>query len=149
MANLKDLYQNAILDHFKNPRNCHELENANRKAQGHNPFCGDTLNLFLFVKNNRILDIGFTGKSCAIATASASMMTEQLKGKTETEARSLLHLFFDLLDRNNSDRTAASLGNLSVFADVRSYPVRVKCALLAWHTLSAALEGLKDPVETE
>jgi nitrogen fixation NifU-like protein len=149
MANQKDLYQNAILDHFKHPRNCHELENADRKAHGHNPFCGDTVNIFLLMDAERILDIGFSGKSCAIATASASMMTEQLQGKTEAEARALMKRFFSLLNGDNSEETISSIGNLSVFWNIRDYPVRVKCAMLAWQTLSAALDGRQDSVETE
>jgi nitrogen fixation protein NifU and related proteins len=149
MGNLRDLYQNAILDHYKNPRNYNDAENANRTAHGHNPLCGDTVNISLNMDNDRILDIGFTGSSCAIATASASMMTESLKGKTETEARSILKRFIALLTGQGRIETDPSLGNLNIFADVRGYPVRVKCALLAWHTFHAALEGKQDPVEPE
>jgi nitrogen fixation NifU-like protein len=149
MSDFKDLYRNAIVDHYKKPRNYHTIEQANRKAEGNNPLCGDKFSIFLQIDNGVISDIGFIGVGCAIATASASMMTESLRGKTETEARVLLAQFTDLLTGGSDSREAASLGNLSVFKDVRGYPARVKCALLAWNILLSALDENQETVETE
>jgi nitrogen fixation NifU-like protein len=149
MSDLNNLYTNAIVEHSKAPRNFHELETANRKASGHNPLCGDKFNVFLYIDNTGIADIGFTGSGCAIATASASMMTEKLKGKTETEARAVFTRFIDLLTGCPDFRKDSILGELSVFSGVREYPARVKCATLIWHTLQAALDGQEGTVETE
>jgi nitrogen fixation NifU-like protein len=149
MSNLNNLYTNLIVEHSKAPRNFHELETANRKASGHNPLCGDKFNVFLYIDNTGISDIGFTGSGCAIATASASMMTEKLKGKTETEARAVFTLFIDLLTGCSDLQTDTTLGDLSIFSGVREYPARVKCATLIWYTLQAALDGQKGTVETE
>jgi len=150
MADLRDLYQEVILDHHKKPRNFHKLENANRKADGYNPLCGDKLSVFIRVENGVIKDIGFVGAGCAISTASASMMTESLKGKTETEARAVFERFHELVTNHSGQQPdPATLGKLAVFSGVREYPVRVKCATLAWHTMRAALEGSKETVATE
>ena len=146
MADLSELYQQVILDHNKKPRNFKKLETANREQEGYNPLCGDQITLYLEIENDVIRDVGFQGSGCAISKASASMMTESLKGKSEAEAESLFHRFHDLLTGNAS---ASGLGKLAVFSGVREFPVRVKCATLAWHTLRAALEGCRDPIATE
>ena len=144
---LRELYQEVILDHSKNPRNFREIEHPSHEAKGHNPLCGDRLTLYLLVEDGVIRDIAFQGAGCAISTASASMMTEALKGKTEAEAEKLFGAFHDLVT-GKSEATDA-LGKLAVFSGVREYPVRVKCATLAWHTLNAALEQKKEAVSTE
>lgn len=149
MSDGRDLYLNAIVDHYKAPRNYHELEGANRHANGHNPLCGDKVSIFFNLVNNRIAGISFTGNGCAIATASASMMTENIKGKTEKEARAVVRNFLDLLSGDYDPGAEGSLGNLSVFTGVRGYPSRIKCAALAWHTFLAALEGKLEIVATE
>jgi nitrogen fixation NifU-like protein len=149
MSDLKDLYRNAIVDHCKTPVNFHELKNANRQGRGDNPLCGDKLSVFIHIVNNVITDMSFTGSGCAIAVASASMMTENLKGKTETEARKIFQQFMDLISGCPDPPPDASLGNLSVFSGVRGYPARVKCAALAWKTFLSALEGNQEIVETE
>ena len=145
---LRELYQEVILDHTKNPRNFRELENASHDAKGHNPLCGDRLSLYILVEDGVIRDVSFKGAGCAISTASASMMTEALKGKTEAEAEALFGAFHDVVTgKEGADEEA--LGKLAVFAGVRDYPVRVKCATLAWHTLKAALVDKKEAVSTE
>jgi nitrogen fixation protein NifU and related proteins len=150
MADLKDLYQEAILDHHKKPRNFRMLDRANRHADGFNPLCGDKLSVYIQIENGIVMDIGFIGSGCAISTASASMMTDCLKGKTEDEARRLFERFHQMVtDRSNPKPDPADLGKLAVFSGVREYPVRVKCATLAWHTMRAALEGEKATVATE
>jgi len=149
MSDFKDLYRNAIVEHYKMPRNYHEIKGANRYADGHNPLCGDKFTIYILMEDNSIRDIAFTGNGCAIATASASMMTENLKGKTQAEARTFFTRFTTLLTKDMDSNEIVSLGNLSVFKDVRSYPARVKCALLPWHTLLAALDENTQTVETE
>ena len=150
MADLRDLYQEVILDHHKKPRNFHKLEHANRQADGYNPLCGDKISVFIQIENGVVKDIGFIGTGCAISTASASMMTESLKGKSETEARAIFKRFHHLVtNHSESAPDPALLGKLAVFSGVREYPVRVKCATLAWHTMRAALEGTKETVATE
>jgi len=150
MADLKDLYQETILDHYRRPRNCRSLDLANRLGDGNNPLCGDTLRVSMLVEDGIIRDIGFTGQGCAIAIASASMMTESLKGKTAGNARALLDMFRQFLAKSADTAPDPSvLGDLAVFAGLRSYPVRVKCATLAWSAAAAALEGLQEPVSTE
>ena len=145
---LRELYQEVILDHTKNPRNFRELENASHDAKGHNPLCGDRLSLYILVEDGVIRDVSFKGAGCAISTASASMMTEALKGKTEAEAEALFGAFHDVVTgKEGADEEA--LGKLAVFAGVRDYPVRVKCATLAWHTLRAALAEKEQAVSTE
>lgn len=148
MSDLRELYQELILDHQKRPRNFHTVENPDRKAEGFNPLCGDRITLYLKFENGVVRDVGFQGSGCAISTASASMMTESLKGRTEAEIESLFESFHDLVT-GKAEADGAALGKLAVFAGVRDYPVRVKCATLAWHTLRAALQGSQDTVATE
>jgi nitrogen fixation protein NifU and related proteins len=143
-----DLYQEIILDHSKRPRNHRAMDDANRKAEGYNPLCGDKLKLFLKVAGDVVRDASFVGSGCAISTASASLMTETLKGKSREEALALLDKFHELL--TTETEAANDLGKLVVFCGVREYPARVKCATLAWHTLKSALAGnAADPVTTE
>ena len=149
MSDLRDLYQEVILDHNRVPRNFGKLENANRQAEGHNPLCGDRVSVFLHVEGDRIEGIAFQGSGCAISTASASLMTEALKGRTVEEARRLFHGFHDLLTIGGGGGDADDLGKLAVFAGVREYPIRIKCATLAWHAVQAALEQQDHPVSTE
>jgi len=151
MPDLRELYQQVILDHHKKPRNFRKMGEANRTAEGYNPLCGDKINLYLKVKDGVVSDISFEGSGCAISTASASMMTESLKGKTEAEARALFNRFHELVAGENSAgaRDPAALGKLAVFSGVRDYPVRIKCAVLCWHTLKAALDQCRETVATE
>ena len=134
-----DLYQEIILDHSKRPRNCHTMDDANRKADGYNPLCGDKLKLFLKMDGDVVRDLSFVGSGCAISTASASLMTETLKGKSREEALQMMERFHDLLTTDVP--VTKELGKLKVFGGVREYPARVKCATLAWHTLKSALTG--------
>jgi nitrogen fixation NifU-like protein len=142
-----DLYQDLILDHSKHPRNCHAMADANRNAEGYNPLCGDKLKLYVRMEGDVVKDASFVGSGCAISTASASLMTESLKGKTRDEALKLLEKFHTLLTTDTP--VTKDLGKLVVFCGVRDYPARVKCATLAWHTLKSALEGAAEPVTTE
>jgi nitrogen fixation NifU-like protein len=142
-----DLYQELILDHSKRPRNCHPMEDANRKAEGYNPLCGDKLKLYLRIEDEVVKDVSFVGSGCAISTASASLMTESLKGKTREDALKMLDKFHELLTTDTP--VTQELGKLVVFCGVRDYPARVKCATLAWHTLKSALSNSGDPVSTE
>jgi nitrogen fixation NifU-like protein len=143
-----DLYQEIILDHCKRPRNCHAMADATRQADGYNPLCGDKLKLFVKIENDIVVDVSFVGSGCAISTASASLMTESLKGKSRTEALKLLDKFHELLTTDTA--VSKDLGKLVVFCGVRDYPARVKCATLAWHTLKSALNGeIADPATTE
>jgi nitrogen fixation protein NifU and related proteins len=151
MSDLRDLYQEVILDHTRRPRNFGTLPAANHQAEGNNPLCGDQVTVFLDLSDGRIRDVAFQGAGCAISTASASLMTEALKGKTVEEARRLFHVFQDLVTTGAGEGDP-ELGKLAVFTGVREYPMRVKCATLAWHTLLAALaeDSQKDqPVSTE
>ena len=150
-TDLRDLYQEVILDHSKRPRNFHRLPAANRKAEGYNPLCGDRETVFLDLDGDVLKDVSFQGAGCAISTASASMMTESVKGKTKAEADALFERFHDLITGKSGGGSAASpeLGKLAVFSGVREYPVRVKCATLPWHTLKAALSGEGETVSTE
>ena len=146
-SELNDLYQEVIIDHSKRPRNFRRLPAANRTAQGHNPLCGDKITLDVKVEDGHIGEIAFQGSGCAISTASASLMTESVKGKTLAEAERLFDKFHKLI---TSDKPAASdLGKLAVFSGVREFPARAKCATLAWHTLRAALHESAAPVSTE
>lgn len=144
---IDELYQETILDHSKRPRNHHGMEDANRKADGYNPLCGDKLKLYLKMDGDIVQEASFEGAGCAISTASASLMTESLKGKTRDEALRLMDKFHDLLTTDSP--ASKDLGKLVVFCGVRDYPARVKCATLAWHTLKSALNGVSDPVTTE
>jgi nitrogen fixation NifU-like protein len=150
MSDLRDLYQQVILDHQKKPRNFRALPMANRHAEGFNPLCGDKVHLYLKMENGVIQDVGFQGTGCAISTAAASMMTESIKGKTPAEAEAIFKIFQKLVTGDSQKATEApELGKLEVFAGVREFPVRVKCATLPWHTLRAALQGEEKPVSTE
>jgi len=143
MSDLRDLYQEVILDHSRRPRNFGALDEANRAARGDNPLCGDNLVLAARVRDGRLEDVSFEGAGCAISVASASLMTEAVKGKSVEEAEALYHAFHHLLtdEAPAGDADAdADLGKLEVFSGVREFPIRVKCATLAWHTLHAALE---------
>jgi len=150
MSELRELYQELILDHGKNPRNLREVEDANCCADGHNPLCGDRIRLYIKTHDGKIEDVAFEGAGCAISTASASMMTQALRGKTIFETEALFKRFHELVTgRSDVAGDEAELGKLIVFAGVREFPVRVKCATLAWHTMLAALEKKDDAVSTE
>jgi nitrogen fixation NifU-like protein len=149
MSELSELYQQVILDHNKKPRNFHKLETANRSAQGFNPLCGDQLNVYLQVEDDQVKDVSFEGSGCAISKASASMMTQAVKGKSKLEAEMLFNEFHRMaMGELDEESEPNSLGKLTIFAGVRDYPARVKCATLSWHTMRAALEG-EDTVTTE
>ena len=150
MADLRDLYQEVILEHSKTPRNYRELKTADHKAEGFNPLCGDRFTVFLEMDGDSIKDIGFQGSGCAISKASASMMTQSLKGKTRAEADRLFAQFHSLVTGGNGvSANGTELGKLKVFSGVCKYPARVKCAILAWHAMQSALEGAQKPVTTE
>jgi nitrogen fixation protein NifU and related proteins len=152
MSDLRDLYQDVILDHSRHPRNKGKLEGANRTAEGYNPLCGDRFTVQLVVDEGVVREIRFDGSGCAISTASASLMTEDLKGRREGEAEERFRLFHDLLTGNSSSEDGEpdpSLGKLAAFSGVREFPVRVKCATLPWHTFEAALRGRQESVTTE
>ncbi len=149
MDELKELYQQVILDHNRSPRNFGRLEHPTHTAEGDNPLCGDHIDIFLDVQDGVIKDIRFEGKGCAISKASASVMTSVLKGKTLEEARALFTRFHELVTDSDADPDLAELGKLAVFAGVRAFPVRVKCASLAWHTLVQALKGKEKVISTE
>ena len=139
MSDLNDLYQEVILDHNKRPRNFRTIEGASHHADGYNPLCGDKLSLTVQVDGDAITDVAFTGSGCAISKASASIMTDSLKGKSVAEARALFGRFHRMVT-TPPDQPVEDMGKLSVLAGVREFPVRVKCASLAWHTLKAALD---------
>jgi nitrogen fixation NifU-like protein len=146
MHDLRELYQETILDHYRQPHNAGRLDDANRMAEGFNPLCGDSVKLYLKVEDGVIRDARFEGCGCAIATASASLMTESIKGKREDEAMQLLEKIHGMV---TSGTKADGAGKLEVLAGVHEFPQRVKCATLAWHTLKAALENRGEPVSTE
>ncbi|MGH7369579.1 MAG: Fe-S cluster assembly sulfur transfer protein SufU [Candidatus Methylomirabilaceae bacterium] len=150
MSDLRELYQEVILDHNRRPRNFQKLEGANRTAEGYNPLCGDQITVYARLDDGVISDISFLGSGCAISKASASMMTATLKGKTAAEAEAVFETFHKMVTADLS-RTfdPLEMGKLAAFAGVREFPVRVKCATLPWHTLRAALEGKREPVSTE
>ena len=143
---LTDLYQQVILDHSKSPRNFHKLENANRTAQGHNPLCGDQYTIYAVMDGDVIKDIGFQGSGCAISKASASILTDSLKGKTKAEVKALFDKVHEMVTTGKSHD---DVGKLAVFAGVHKFPARVKCAILPWHAVVAAVEGRQEPVTTE
>jgi len=149
MADLRDLYQEVILEHSKQPRNYRELGDANHKAEGYNPLCGDHFTVYLKLAGEKIQDVSFQGSGCAISKASASMMTQSIKGKTMAEAEKIFQQFHGLVTGAEHDGAQEELGKLAVFSGVSEFPVRVKCATLAWHTLHAALEGKQEAVSTE
>jgi len=137
---LKDLYQEIIVDHNRAPRNFREIENADIKAEGYNPLCGDKLTVYIKLDNDVISDVSFQGEGCAISVASASLMTDQLMGKTEVEAEKIFETFHELVTDRDSEIDLEKVGKLGALAGVREFPARVKCATLCWHTLHSALE---------
>ena len=149
MSELRDLYQEVILDHNKHPHNFGELADADRHADGFNPLCGDKLSVYVNLDGDMITDVCFEGSGCAISKASASLMTDSVKGKTLVETRELFDRFLNLVTDGDVADDDEVLGKLAVFAGVRDYPTRVKCASLAWHTLRAAVEDRHDVVTTE
>jgi nitrogen fixation NifU-like protein len=148
MADLRELYQEQILEHSKAPRNYRELKSANHRAEGYNPLCGDRFTVSIQMQGDSIQDVAFQGSGCAISKASASMMTQIVKGKTKEQAKELFEHFHRTVT-GNKNGTLADLGKLAVFSGVAEFPARVKCATLAWHTLQAALEGKQEAVSTE
>jgi nitrogen fixation NifU-like protein len=148
MSDMRELYQEIILDHNKQPRNCYVMDCANKSADGHNPLCGDTVKVYLRIDDGIISEISFQGSGCAICTASTSLMTESVKGKTVEEAKDLFDEFHHMLTGVAAEQ-GVELGKLQVFEGVREYPVRVKCATLAWHTLNAAIDDKGEKVTTE
>jgi nitrogen fixation NifU-like protein len=145
---LKELYRDVILDHNRRPRNFGRIEPCDAQAEGHNPLCGDRLTLYVRLKDDRIEDIRFEGKGCAISTASASLMTEAVKGKERARVTELYGRIHDLLTRQDAVPDA-SIGKLAALSGVREFPARVKCASLCWHTLNAALERSASTISTE
>jgi len=149
MSELSELYQQVILDHNKKPRNFRKLEGANHSAEGRNPLCGDQLTVYLKLEDDAVTDVAFEGTGCAISKAAASMMTQAVKGKSKEQAENLFNEFHSMVTGElNEETDENSLGNLKIFAGVREFPVRVKCATLPWHTLHAALNK-QDQVSTE
>lgn len=148
-SDTKDLYQEMILDHYKKPRNFEKMPHPTHQANGHNPLCGDKVTVFLELVDGRVQRVSFQGSGCAISTASASMMTERLTGKTLVEANQIFDSFHDLLTQETLSDDQDSLGKLRIFEGVREFPMRVKCATLAWHTMKAACENQVQPISTE
>ncbi len=149
MSELNDLYQQVILDHNKNPRNFRAIDDADRTADGNNPLCGDALRVYLRMEDDRVADVAFKGSGCAISKASASMMTQTVKGKTREEAEVLFGEFQKMVTGElDAEADENHLGRLKIFAGVLEFPARVKCASLSWHTLHAALRG-EEVVSTE
>jgi nitrogen fixation NifU-like protein len=146
-SSLQDLYQEVILDHNRRPRNFRVIQDG-RHAEGYNPLCGDRLTVYLRVENGRIQDASFQGSGCAISKASASLMTDSVKGKTVEEADALFDRFHQMITRA-ADDPVDDLGKLSVLAGVRAFPMRVKCATLAWHAMRAAADARGEVVSTE
>lgn len=142
METIKELYQEVILDHNRNPRNFKKLANATHTAVGDNPLCGDHIDLFLVIDNEVIKDIGFTGKGCAISKSSASLMTSELKGKTIEQAKDIFNKFHDFITSESIEiNTLDKFGKMIVFEGVKQFPIRIKCASLAWHTLISAIKN--------
>ena len=148
MSELTDLYQEVILDHNRRPRNFRTMEGASRTQEGYNPLCGDRLTLYVRLDGDRIGDVSFQGTGCAISKASASLMTDAVKGKTVEEARAIFDRFHEMVT-SSPESVVPEIGKLAVLAGVREFPTRVKCASLAWHTLKAAVAGGEGPVSTE
>jgi nitrogen fixation NifU-like protein len=147
-SELRELYQEVILDHARRPRNCHVLDCPTRQAEGRNTLCGDQVKVYLRIADGRVDEISFQGSGCAICTASCSLMTEAVRGKTVAETAALFEGFHHMLT-GVAHEAGVDLGKLHAFEGVREYPVRVKCATLAWHTLKAAMDGGAKPVTTE
>lgn len=143
---INDLYQQVILDHCKKPRNFHEMAQATTSAQGHNPLCGDQLKLFLVLDGDKISDISFVGSGCCISKASASLLTEFAKGRTKSDVETMFGRVREMVTTGN---VVGDVGKLAVFAGVHKYPARVKCAILSWHAVMAAIKGDGKPVTTE
>ena len=147
---LRELYQQVILDHNKSPRNFRKMDNATQHAEGYNPLCGDHIDIYLLIEDGVVKDVSFKGEGCAISKASASLMTAILKGKTKEEAEKLFEKFHDLVTgKLGENPNTDELGKLAVFAGVQEFPVRVKCASLAWHTMMNALHNKEEKVTTE
>jgi nitrogen fixation NifU-like protein len=144
---LLELYQQVILDHSKTPRNFRKLEGANRVAQGYNPLCGDNYTIYALIEGDVVKDLAFQGSGCAISKSSASLLTEALKGKTKTEVKALFDKVHEMITSGKVDESG--MGKLAVFAGVHKFPARVKCAILPWHAVLAAVEGKEAPVTTE
>lgn len=149
MADLRDLYQDVILEHAKAPRNFRVLPEPDHKAEGYNPLCGDRCSVDISMRGDVIDEVAFQGSGCAISRASASMMTQALKGKTLEEADSLFRNFHRMVTGQGSEANKPQLGKLEVFSGISEFPTRVKCATLAWHTVQAALHGDREPITTE
>lgn len=149
-GNLRELYQEVIFDHNRKPRNFHPMPEADHHADGHNPLCGDQLTVYLRIDHDVVVDASFVGHGCAISTASASLMTEAIKGRPVAEVEALFQQFHAMLtDAPGAGESGPDMGKLAVFAGVREFPARVKCATLAWHTLHNAITGAKSPARTE
>lgn len=149
LDHLRELYQEVVFDHNRNPRNFRVMEDATRKVDGFNPLCGDRITLYLKINGHTIEDVSFQGQGCAISTASASLMTEIVRGKSETEAEHLFEMFHRITTGQDEQINLEEIGKLAVLAGVRAYPARVKCATLPWHSLHAALGGAAESVTTE
>jgi nitrogen fixation NifU-like protein len=149
MSDLRELYQQVILDHNRNPRNFRELPAATRRVEGYNPLCGDNNTVFIALDGDEIRDVSFTGNGCAISKASASVMTSTVKGKRTDEAHRMFDIFHKLVTGENAGLSEAELGRLAAFSGVSEFPARVKCATLPWHTLNSALDGQEEVVSTE
>lgn len=149
MVDLSDLYQEVIVDHNRSPRNFQKLEKPNRTAEGYNPLCGDQLTIYMKVADGIIEEVSFEGAGCAISIASASLMTQQIKGKREEEATALFQGFHKMVTDEGEEGPDKSLGKLAVLAGVKRFPSRIKCATLCWHTMKAAIEGKEKTVITE
>jgi nitrogen fixation NifU-like protein len=148
MSELRDLYQEVVLDHGRSPRNLRDMADATSQSVGFNPLCGDKLTLFVRYEDDVVQDVSFQGTGCAISTASASLLTEAIRGKTRAEVEELMEAFIEMLTADTAT-DPERLGKLAVFSGVRDFPVRVKCATLSWRTLEAALSGKNDEVTTE
>ena len=149
MSNLHELYQEILLEHNNKPRNYRKLEDANRQADGYNPLCGDQITLYLKLEDDVIADVAFQGVGCAISRASASMLTQSIKGETLAKAEEIFDGFHALITDPDADVDYDLLGDLEMLSGVSAFPTRIKCAVLAWHTLNAAIEGTGDSVTTE
>jgi len=149
MLDIQDLYQEMILDHNRSPRNYRVIEQADYSAEGYNPLCGDRVTVFINLDGDVVKEVTFQGSGCAISTASASLMTQSLKGKTLTEAKTLFEQFHGMLTASEEGAIGSCLGKLEVFSGVCKYPARVKCATLVWHTVNAALQDRHEMVTTE
>ena len=149
MSDIQDLYQEVILDHNKRPRNHRAIETPDFKAEGYNPLCGDRVTVFVRLNGDIVEEVTFEGSGCAISTASASLMTEAIKGKTLAEAKELFEHFHGMVTGSEEGAVGSCLGKLEVFSGVCKYPARVKCATLVWHTVNAALQNTNDVVTTE